>query len=147
MAETNVHGTAGAVLPGGPAGRLDRVPTKELVREIAHKASLLVKKEIALAKSEAKEDLRAEIKMASGLGVAGVCALCTLNLLLVAVVVALFEAEVMHGWLAALLVAAVVLAIGTIAGLVGWSKRVRQPLDATRRSIEDGVRLAKERMA
>ncbi|HET9594894.1 MAG TPA: phage holin family protein [Anaeromyxobacteraceae bacterium] len=147
MAETNVHGTAGAVLPDPQAGRLDRVPTKDLVRELAQKASLLAKKEIALAKSEAKEDLRAEIKMASGLGVAGVCALCTLNLLLVAVVFALFEAELLHGWLAALLVAAVVLAIGTIAGLVGWSKRVRKPLSTTRRSIEDGVRLAKERMA
>jgi hypothetical protein len=147
MAETNVNGTAGAALLDVHAGRLEGVPTKELVREIARKASLLGKKEIALAKSEAKEDLRAEIKMASGLGVAGVCALCTLNLLLVAVVFALFEAEQLHGWLAALLVAAVVLAIGTIAGLVGWEKRVRRPLSATRRSIEDGVRLAKERMA
>jgi len=147
MAETNVHGTAGAVMPDVRAGQLDRVPTKELVREIARKASLLARKEIALAKSEAKEDLRAEIKMASGLGVAGVCALCTLNLLLVAVAFALFEAELMQGWLAALLVAAVVLAIGTVAGLVGWSKRVRKPLSATRRSLEDGVRLAKERMA
>jgi putative superfamily III holin-X len=85
--------------------------------------------------------------MASGLGVAGVCALCTLNLLLVAIVFGLREGEVMSGWLAALVVAAVVLAIGTIAGLVGWKRRVRQPLDATRRSVEDNVRWAKERLA
>ena len=70
-----------------------------------------------------KADLRSEIKMASGLGVAGVCALMTLQLLLVAIVFALFEGEVMPGWAAALVVAAVVLAIGTAAGLWGWAKR------------------------
>ncbi|MFL5273471.1 MAG: phage holin family protein [Anaeromyxobacteraceae bacterium] len=133
--------------PVETTGHLRGHSTKQLVAELAAKASLLARKEIALAKSEAKEDLRTEIKMASGLGVAGVCALCTLNLLLVAIVFGLREAEVMSGWLAALVVAAVVLAIGTIAGLVGWKKRVRQPLDATRRSVEDNVRWAKERLA
>ena len=147
MAESSVHGTTGAVFPETRTGRLDSVPTKDLVKEIARKASLLARKEVALARSELKEDLRAEIKMASGLGVAGGCALCTLNLLLVAVVFALFEAGVMRGWLAALLLAAVVLAIGTVAGLVGWNERVRQPLAATRRSIEENVKWAKKRMA
>ena len=66
--------------------------------------------------------------MASGLGVAGVCALLTLNMLLVAGVFALAEAGIMRGWVAALLVALVVLLIGTVAGLVGWSRRVREPL-------------------
>jgi Putative Actinobacterial Holin-X, holin superfamily III len=120
---------------------------RELVTELTRKASLLARKEIALAKSEAKEDLRAEIRMASGLGVAGVCALITVQLLLVAVVFALAEAEVMSGWLAALVVAAVVLAIGTVAGLVGWAKRVRVPLDTTRRTVQENLRWVKERTA
>jgi hypothetical protein len=131
---------------GVGGGDLRRLSTKDIVTELARKASLLARKEIALAKSEAKEDIRTEIGTATGLGVAGVCALCTLNLLLVAVVFALAEGEVMRGWLAALLVAAVVLAIGTVTGLVGWSKRVRNPLDATRRSVDDNVRWAKERL-
>jgi hypothetical protein len=143
MAATSDAGRA----PAGTAGNLRGRSAKELVAELAAKASLLAKKEIALAKSEAKEDLRREIRTASGLGVAGVCALCTLNLLLVAGVFALAEAEVMRGWLAALLVAAVVLVVGTAAGLVGWKKRVRDPLDATRRSLEENVRWAKERLA
>lgn len=120
---------------------------KELVTEIAQKASLLARKEVALAKAEVKEQVRAEVKMASGLGVAGVCALLTLNMLLVAGVFALMEAEIMRGWVAALLVALAVLLIGTVAGLVGWSRRVREPLPATRRSVEENVRWAKERMA
>jgi uncharacterized membrane protein YqjE len=121
--------------------------TKELVTQLAQKASLLAKKEIELAKAELKEDLRSEVKMASGLGVAGVCALVTLQLLLTAVVFALFEGGVLPGWAASLVVAAVVLAIGTAAGLWGWAKRVRKPLDTTRRSIGENVRFAKERIA
>lgn len=121
--------------------------TKDLVTQLAQKASLLVKKEIELAKAELKEDVRKEIKMASGLGVAGVCALLTVQLLLVAAVFALFEGGVMPGWAASLVVAAVVLAVGTAAGLWGWAKRVRKPLDTTRRSLQDNVRFAKERIA
>ena len=121
--------------------------TRDLVTELARKAGELARKEVALAKSEVKEDLRAEIKMASGLGVAGVCALLTVQMLLVALVLGLSEAGVLSGWLAALVVAAVVLAIGTAAGLIGWGKRVRRPLAATRRSVEENVRWVKERMA
>ena len=131
----------------GEAGHLRGLSLRELVLELARKGSLLARKEVALAKSEAREDIRSEIRMASGLGVAGVCALVTVQLLLVALVLALAEGEVVRGWLAALLVAAVVLAIGTVAGLVGWGKRVRAPLDATRRSVQENVRWVKERTA
>jgi hypothetical protein len=125
-------------VPARDPASLRTLSARQLVMELARQASLLAKKEIALAKSEAKEDLKTEVRTATGLGVAGVCALCTLNLLLVAVVLGLMQAEVMSGWLAALVVAAVVLA---------WKKRVRQPLDTTRRSVEENVRWAKERMA
>jgi len=137
------HGEAAAA---GQA-HLRGLSTRELVVELANKASLLARKEVALVKSEAREDVRAEIKMASGLGVAGVCALTVLHLLLVALVLALAVAGIVRGWLAALIVAAVVLAIGSVAGLIGWSKRVRQPLDATRRSVLEGVRWVKDRTA
>jgi hypothetical protein len=136
----------------GPSVDLHQAPlqarsTRELVTELARKAGELARKEVALVKSEAKEDLRAEIKMASGLGVAGVCALLTLQMLLVALAFGLSEAGILSGWLAALVIAAVVLAIGTIVGLIGWGKRVRTPLSATRRSVEENVRWVKERMA
>jgi uncharacterized membrane protein YqjE len=130
-----------------PADPLRGMGTRDLVAEVARKASDLARKEIELAKAEAKADLRSSIKMASGLGVAGVCALVTLQLLLVALVLALMEGGVMSGWAAALLVAAVVLAIGTVAGLWGWAKRVRKPLDTTRRSVKENVEWAKEQIA
>ena len=137
----------GAGAPVRDVGGLRGLSTRQLVTELARKASLLARKEVALAKSEVREDLRTEIRTATGLGVAGVCTLCTLNLLLVALVLALTEADVLRGWVAALIVAAVVLAIGTVAGLVGWSRRVRAPLDATKRSVQENVRWAKDRMA
>jgi hypothetical protein len=121
--------------------------TKDLVGELAKKASELARAEIALAKAEVRQDLRAEVKMASGLGVAGLCAIWTVSLLLAAIVFALTESGTMPGWAASLVVAAVVLAIGTIAGLLGWAKRVKKPLETTRRSVQENVRWAKERIA
>ncbi len=54
---------------------------------------------------------------------------------------------VMAEWGAALIVAAVVVAVGSVAGLMGWSKRVRTPLESTRRSLKENVLWAKERLA
>jgi uncharacterized membrane protein YqjE len=142
-------GEGGGMAGGTHAARpeLRRLSTRDLVTELARKASELARTEVALAKAEVKQDLRAEIKMASGLGIAGVCAILTLAMLLVAIVFALTESGAAPGWLASLLVAAVVLAIGTVAGLVGWAKRVKTPLDATRRSLQEDLKWAKERIA
>jgi uncharacterized membrane protein YqjE len=126
---------------------LRRMKTRDLVTELARKASLLAKKEVELAKAELKADIRTEIRMAGGLGAAGICALFTVQLLLTAVVLALMEAGAMPGWAAALVVAAVVLAVGTGVGLWGWARRVRKPLDSTRHSLREDVRWAKERIA
>lgn len=133
--------------PRGAGDPLRGMRTKDLVTELGRKGRLLARKEIELAKTEIREDLRREIRMASGLGVAGVCALFTVQLLLVAVVLALMEGGVLPGWAAALVVAAVVLAVGTAAGLWGWAKRVRVPLDATRKSLKEDVRWAKEQLS
>ncbi len=127
--------------------RLRALPLRDLVTELARKGSQLVRKEVELAKVEAKADVRTELRMVKGLGIAGVCALLTLQMLLVTIAFALMEAEVMPGWAASLLVAAVVLAVGTVAGLWGWRKRVRTPLDETRTSVRTSFRWAKEQMA
>jgi len=135
-----------------PRGRLTvdplrRMRTRDLVTELARKASLLARKEVELAKVELKADVRTEIRMASGLGVAGLCGIFTIQLLLVAIVLALMEGGVLPGWAASLVVAAVVLAIGTAVGLWGWAGRVKKPLDTTRRSLREDVRWAKEQIA
>ncbi len=133
--------------PARPADPLRRLGTKDLVTEVARKASALARKEVELAKAELRTDLRSEVEMAGGLGAAGLCAIWGVELLLVAIVLALMEGGVLPGWAAALIVAAVVFAIGAAVGLWGWSRRVRKPLDTTRRSLQDDVRWAKERLA
>ena len=62
---------------------MTRLSTVQLVKEIARKAGLLVKKQIALAKTELKSDARTEAKVAGGLGLAAVGAIITVTLLLV----------------------------------------------------------------
>lgn len=147
MDDTGTLIEAGAHPKPPPGDPLRAMRTKDLVTELARKGSLLARKEVELAKAEVKADLRREVFTAGGLGVAGLCALFTVQLLLVAVVLALMQAEILPGWGAALLVAAVVLLVGAGAGLWGWSRRVRKPLDTTRRSLKEDVRWAKEQIA
>jgi hypothetical protein len=118
---------------------------RELVGHVIDSATQLAKKEIELAKSELRADLKREIAMAKGLGVAGLCAIWAVGMMLVACAFAL--ASVMPGWAAALIVAAAVLAVGTVAGLIGWGKRVKKPLEATRRTLKEDALWAKERLA
>jgi hypothetical protein len=139
-----------AVMGGGTSpdrsARLRELPLRDLVGELTLTGRQLARKELELARVEVRQDLRSEIMMAGGLGVAGVCALLVLQLLLVAVVLALMESGLFPGWAAAVIVGAVVLLVGTGAGLWGWGRRVRRPLDSTRRSVRDGVRWAKEQV-
>jgi uncharacterized membrane protein YqjE len=116
--------------------------TPQLIGEAAREAIALVKSEIELAKAELKEDIKAEVAAAKGLSVAAVCALLMVSLLLVAVVLAL--ANVMPGWAAALIVAAVVGIGGAIAGAVGW-KHIKMPLARTRKTLQEDARWLKER--
>ena len=125
-----------------PVATPESVP--QAVRSVIDTAVQLAKKEIELARLEAKADLKSEIGMVKGLGIAGVCALMTLAMLLVACAFAL--SHVMADWLAALVVAGIVLAIGTVAGLIGWGKRVRDPLAATRKTLKEDAQWVKERI-
>ncbi|MFL5278686.1 MAG: phage holin family protein [Myxococcales bacterium] len=124
---------------------LERLTNRELIGHITQNAVQLAKREVELAKAELKDDLKKEVAMAKGLGVAGLCAIWTVSLMLVACAFAL--STVMAGWAAALIVAAGVLLVGTVAGLVGWGKRVQKPMEATLRTLKEDARWAKERIA
>ena len=119
--------------------------TSELLAQLIQESSELAKKEVELARCELRADVRREIAMAKGLGVGGVCALCTLNMLLVAAALGL--GEVVPPWASALIVAGVVLSVGAVAALIGWSKRVRKPLEKTQKTLKENVQWAKERLA
>jgi Putative Actinobacterial Holin-X, holin superfamily III len=118
--------------------------TRELIAEILGKASRLIKTEAELAKTEIKADLQSQLAMVKGLAIAMVCGLLALNMLLVALVLGL--APWIPGWLAALIIAGVLLALGAVIGYVGWTRRVI-PLAVTRKTLKEGVQWAKERLA
>ena len=124
---------------------MQNLSNRELIGQVIDSATQLAKKEIELAKSELRSDIKAELTMAKGLGVAGLCALWAVGLMLVACALAL--GTIMPEWAAALIVAGVVLAVGTVAGLIGWGKRVKKPLEATRRTLKEDALWAKERLA
>jgi hypothetical protein len=80
-----------------------------------------------------------------GLGIAAAAAIIGLTLLLVAVVLAL--APLMPGWLAALLVGALALAVGATAGAIGWKQRPRAPLARMRKSLKEDWEWLKDQVA
>lgn len=122
---------------GGPT-------TRALVGEIGSQLVQLAQTEVELARAELASDVRAGRRAMAGLGVATVAALAGLTLLLVAVVLAL--ATLMPGWLAALIVAAVVFGVGATAGYVGWKHRPRSPLALTRKSLKEDWEWLKEQV-
>jgi hypothetical protein len=115
--------------------------TPELIREITHQIGELVRKQIALAKTELRGDLKAELATVIGAAVAAAAALMTLTLLLVTVALAL--ARVMPGWAAGLIVSGFALLITAVAALVAWRKHVRQPLARTRQTLKEDVQWGK----
>jgi uncharacterized membrane protein YqjE len=124
---------------------LTQASTRQLMRELFSKSSGLVKAEVALAKTELRTDLKRELKMTVWLGAAGLCAVLTLCLLVTGSVLAL--STVVPAWAAALITAAVIGAIAVIVGLIGWSRRVRQLLAHTRKTLKEDMQWAKERLA
>jgi hypothetical protein len=125
--------------------RVTRLSTPQLLKEIAAQGRLLVKKQIELGKTELKADARTEAKVAGGLGIAAICAIITITLLLVTVVLAL--AQVLPGWAAGLIVSGVMAAVVAIVAAVSWKRRIRQPLQRSRRELRQDIRFTKERFA
>ena len=125
--------------------RVTRLSTPQLLKEIASQGGLLVKKQIALAKTELKSDARTEAKVAGGLGLAAVGAIITVTLLLVTVAFAL--ALVLPAWAAGLIVSGVVAAFVAILAGVSWSRRIRKPMQRSRDELKQDVRFTKERFA
>jgi hypothetical protein len=124
---------------------LNQTPTQELINRLVQQSKELVQAEVSLARAELRVDVLREARMVGGLSLAAVCGLCTLNLLLVALAFALVQW--VPGWAAALIVAAGVLIVGTIAGIVGWALRAKEPLKRTLKTLKEDMRWAKQSIA
>jgi hypothetical protein len=121
------------------------VPAGELLKEVTEQVSLLAKKQIELATTELRSDLKAELAMVGGLGVAAVAGLMALAMLLVTGVFVL--TLWLPGWQAGLIVTGFMLVVALTAALIGWNKRARSPLRRTRQTLKEDVQWTKERLA
>lgn len=95
-------------------------PVGALLRELAHEVPSLLTKEIALAKSEARESMRATKAGVAAVATGGAVAMAGLIVLIFAAVYAL--ATVMAMWLSALIVGAAVMLIGYVMVQAGKKK-------------------------
>ena len=122
---------------GGPG-------TRELVGEIGSQLVQLAQSEVELARAELASDVRSGRRALLGLGVAMVAALVGVTLLLVSAVLGL--ALLVPGWLAALIVAGLVLGAGAGAAYLGWQQRPRSPLALTRKSLKENWEWLKQQV-
>ena len=118
--------------------------TAELVREVASTASALVGKEVELARVELKNDFASELATLKGFGVAAVAGMLALDALLIAAVIALMPYVDVR--IAAVVIAAAFALVAVVAGIVGWRHHVRKPLARTRKTVEEDLQWAKERL-
>ena len=97
--------------PGSPPHAPDEdASIGTLLRELAHEVPSLLRNEVALAKSEARESLRATKEGVAALSTGGAVMMAGLVVLLFAAVYALSNA--MAPWLAALIVGGITVFIG-----------------------------------
>ena len=114
----------------------------QLVKEVTEDLSTLVRKEIDLAKAELGKSMAAKAKGAAIIAIAGVFGFFALIFLLVALRDGLDE--FLWTWLADLVTAVVLLAMGGIAALVA-RKKLTAPIstELTKKTIKDDVEWAK----
>jgi len=143
--DTTVREAAATPITTARTRRAETLSTRGLLREISDRASLLVKKEVELARNEIKADLKAELAVVKGIAVTLVAGLTAVNMLLLAGVFAL--ARVMPDWLAALAVAGGLLIIAALVAYISWQRRVTTPLALTRKSLKKDMQWAKEQLA
>ena len=147
LGKDNVMATSKAPTPEATASGDDprALSTVALVGRIVEVTTVLVRKEVELARAELTEDLQAALGMIKLLGVAALLALLALNGLLMAAVFAL--AMWMPAWAAALGLGGLFLLAAAVVGGMAWSRRVLAPLDLTRKTVKEDLQWAKERLA
>ncbi len=114
----------------------------QLMKEVTEDLSTLIRKEIELAKQEVGASVSAKLKGAAIIAIAGILGFFALIFLLLAIRDGLDN--VMGTWLADLITAVILLAIGA-AGALAAKKKLTAPLntDLTKQTIKEDVRWAK----
>lgn len=121
---------------------LEEASTADLIREALDEAKELLRVEVQIAKSEVEGQIAKAKGAAIGLGIAAGAALVVINMLAVALILALGGTPVV-----ALLVALGFLVVAGIAGAVGYGLLPTKPLERTRHRLTTEVKQLKERIA
>ena len=123
----------------------EAMSSADLVKELTSNASLLVQRQIKLAKLEATKEIQKGKTMAELFGVAGLCAYGGVLLCLVAAALAIGAALDGRYWAGALIMAAVLFIPAIVSGLLGYKKRVTNPLPRSRAELSKEITWAKYR--
>ena len=123
----------------------EAMSSADLVKELSSNASLLVQRQVKLAKLEARHELRGSKAMAELLGIAGLCAYAGAILCLVAAALAIGAALDGRLWAGALIIAAALFVPAILGGLLGYHKRVKSLLPRTRAELSKEITWAKYR--
>jgi Putative Actinobacterial Holin-X, holin superfamily III len=117
-------------------------PVTDLIREVFADTRELVRIEVALARDELGHEVTAAKASAIALGCAAAVSLVSFTMFLVALVLALGV-----GWVGALVVGAILLALALSLAFIGWSTLPMKPLEQTKGRLQANVERLKERMA
>jgi hypothetical protein len=120
--------------------------SKQIVRELASDASLLLDRHARLARAELAEELRREKRAGGLMGASGLCAWSGFTLAWVAVALAL-GAFLGAEWAGALIVAGALLIISGVLGGVGWAGRVKHPFARSRSEASKEIAWARRQMS
>lgn len=123
----------------------EAMSSADLVKELTSNASLLVQRQVKLAKLEARQEIQKGKTMVELFGVAGLCAYAGVILCFVGAALAIGAALDGRYWAGALIMAAVVFIPAIAGGLLGYKKRVTNPLPRTRAELSKEITWAKYR--
>ncbi len=116
--------------------------TTKLLEAALKETRELIRLEVALAKVEAKKEVKGVVRAGIGFTIAGVMGMIAFALLVVALVLALGGTAG-----SAFGVAIAMLVLGGVAGFVGYSSLPSSPLEKTRHHIEDDLKQLREHVA
>ena len=131
----------------GPAGErpLQGASTGELLGQMFHQSSELLKKEMELARIETKNSIQSAISMAVEMASAAMFGLIALGCFAACIVLAL--SKVLEPWAAALITGGVMLVISLGLVIFARASHKNRPYEHTRKTLKEDVQWAKERAA
>ncbi len=120
---------------------LESLSWADLLRKLAHNVASIVDREVELLREEARENAGQMFRAGTMLAVGLVLLLMAVMSFLVAIIFAL--SLVIKGWLAALIIGAILAIIGGIVTFFGKGRLQLAPLEKTRESLREDVEWVK----